>query len=95
MQVTIAEDMADGDYAIQLKNMMLTEIDASKYYETKLVQSKLTVVSNVLGDANGDGVVDVADVVAIVNYILEKPADNFNIKAADVNGDEVIDAADV
>ena len=48
-----------------------------------------------LGDANGDGVVDVADVVAIVNYILEKPADNFDAKAADVNGDEVIDAADV
>ena len=47
------------------------------------------------GDANGDGVVDVADVVAIVNYILEKPGENFNFKAADVNGDEVIDAADV
>ena len=47
------------------------------------------------GDANNDGVVDVADVVAIVNYILEKPAENFNFKTADVNGDEVIDAADV
>lgn len=47
------------------------------------------------GDANDDGVVDVADVVAIVNYILEKPAENFNMTAADVNGDEVIDAADV
>jgi hypothetical protein len=60
-----------------------------------MVQSKLTVVSNVLGDANGDGVVDVADVVAIVNYILEKSAENFNFKAADVNGDNIIDAADV
>ena len=50
---------------------------------------------SILGDANGDGVVDVADVVAIVNYILEKPAENFNFKDADVNGDEVIDAADV
>ncbi len=47
------------------------------------------------GDANGDGVVDVADVVAIVNYILEKPAENFYKAAADVNGDTVIDAADV
>ena len=47
------------------------------------------------GDANGDGVVDVADVVAIVNYILEKPGDNFNQAAADVNGDNEIDAADV
>jgi hypothetical protein len=47
------------------------------------------------GDANGDGVVDVADVVAIVNYILNKPGENFNEKAADVNEDGVIDVADV
>jgi hypothetical protein len=47
------------------------------------------------GDANGDGVVDVADVVAIVNYILNKPGENFNEQAADVNGDGVIDVADV
>ncbi len=47
------------------------------------------------GDANGDGVVDVADVVSIVNFILEKPAEDFNQTAADVNGDGVIDAADV
>jgi hypothetical protein len=48
-----------------------------------------------LGDANDDGVVDVADVVAIVNYILEQPSDTFSLGAADVNGDQVIDAADV
>ncbi len=47
------------------------------------------------GDANGDGTVDVADVVAIVNKILEKPGDNFDEKAADVNGDGVIDVSDV
>jgi hypothetical protein len=50
---------------------------------------------NLPGDANGDGTVDVADVVAIVNKILEKPADNFNEQAADVNGDGVIDVSDV
>lgn len=47
------------------------------------------------GDANGDGVVDVADVVAIVNKILEKPSENFNEEAADINGDGVIDVSDV
>ena len=51
--------------------------------------------SFVTGDANGDGVVDVADVVAIVNYILQQPADDFNRDAADVNGDNVIDVSDV
>jgi hypothetical protein len=49
----------------------------------------------VKGDANGDGNVDVADVVAIVNYILNKPGENFNEKAADANNDGNIDVADV
>ena len=47
------------------------------------------------GDANGDGVVDVADVVAVVNYILGKASGNFNKAAANINGDEYIDVADV
>ena len=33
--------------------------------------------------------------VAIVNYILEKPSDNFDFKAADVNGDGNVDVGDV
>ena len=49
----------------------------------------------VSGDANNDGVVDVADVMAIVNYILNKPGENFNETAADVNGDGVVNVADV
>ncbi len=49
----------------------------------------------VVGDANNDYLVDVADVVAIVNYILEKPAENFNQQAADANGDGTIDVGDV
>ncbi len=47
------------------------------------------------GDANGDNIVDVEDVMAIVNYILNKPGENFNEKAADVNGDGVVNVADV
>ena len=39
------------------------------------------------GDANGDGVVDSADVTAIINYILGKPSASFNKENADVNGD--------
>ena len=49
----------------------------------------------VAGDANGDGAVDVADVVAIVNYILQQPDDHFDTVAADVNGDNTIDVSDV
>ena len=38
-------------------------------------------------DANGDGVVDSADVTAIINYILGKPSASFNKANADVNSD--------
>ena len=51
--------------------------------------------SYIPGDANGDGVVDVADVVAVVNKILGKASDNFNEAAANINGDDAIDVADV
>lgn len=41
----------------------------------------------ITGDANGDGALDAADVVSIVNYILGKPSASFNEKNADTNGD--------
>lgn len=40
-----------------------------------------------LGDANGDGVVNVADIVEINNYILDKPSSRFNSINADTNLD--------
>ena len=48
-----------------------------------------------MGDVNGDGKIDVEDVVAIVNYILNEPADNFKEAFADVTGDGKIDVDDV
>lgn len=41
----------------------------------------------ITGDANGDGAVDAADVVSIINYILGKPSSSFSNKNADINGD--------
>jgi len=49
----------------------------------------------VLGDVNGDGKVDVEDVVGIVNKILGEPAEGFIEANADVNGDSKIDVDDV
>jgi len=48
------------------------------------------------GDANGDGVVTIADVTAIVNHILGKPqTGTFNEVMADTNGDGAVTIADV
>ena len=43
--------------------------------------------SKTSGDANGDGIIDSADVTAIINYILGRPSASFNKANADINGD--------
>ena len=55
----------------------------------------LTMVSIIRGDANGDGMVSIADVTAIINKINGVVSDKFNEAAADVNGDGLITIADV
>ena len=49
---------------------------------------------DVLGDADGDGSVTIADVTAIQLQIAEMEPESFNSKAADVNGDGKVDVTD-
>ena len=48
-----------------------------------------------LGDANGDGKVTVADVMLTVNYVLKGNVDRFLFRNADVNLDNIITVADI
>ena len=56
---------------------------------------RLLVRNNLLGDANGDGTVNVTDVSAVISHILGRTPDGFNATAADVNADDVINVTDV
>lgn len=94
LRVNIAEDMADGDYLVKLKNMKLTETDISKYYQTELVKCKLTIKSYTIGDINSDGVVDVSDYTGVANYIHGSTPEGFVVKAADVDESGTIDVSD-
>ena len=52
-------------------------------------------VEGVKGDANGDGTVNAADIVEVVNYIMGSPSGNFKEALADANGDGTVNAADI
>lgn len=55
-----------------------------------------TIVPTTPGDANDDGVVDIADVTVIFNILLGKEAPaKYKEKNADVTGDGNVDIADV
>lgn len=47
------------------------------------------------GDVNGDGKVNVADIVELVSYINGNPSNNFNFAEADANNDGAVNEADV
>lgn len=47
------------------------------------------------GDANGDGKVDVADIVEIVNYLQNNPSTKFNETNADANGADGVTPEDI
>lgn len=51
-------------------------------------------ISTIKGDASGDGTIDIADVTAIINYILGNPSSTFAENLADMNGDGVVDIFD-
>lgn len=48
-----------------------------------------------MGDVNGDGEVNIGDVVLLVNHILGKATGDIHLEAADQNGDNAIDIADI
>ncbi|MBQ7686383.1 MAG: leucine-rich repeat protein, partial [Bacteroidaceae bacterium] len=92
--VNVTEEIENGNYAIRMRNMKLTESDISMFYTTDLVQSSLTVVSYLLGDINSDGEVDISDYTGVANHIHGSTPVGFSSKAADVDENGTIDVSD-
>ena len=88
------EDMEAGDYEVTLSNINLTTT-AEKKITPADVTCVLTVRNSIPGDANGDGTIDVTDIVGIANSILGRASESFDAVAADVNGDGSVDVTDI
>ncbi len=92
--VSLAGD--DGlDIVYEAPAQAVKDIIYLNYYEGSKLRgfAQLNIAAslgNILGDVNGDGVVNIADVAAVLNIMSGKSTGN-----GDVNGDGVVNIADM
>lgn len=67
----------------------------SQSWSIKNITANLSPDDTLKGDANGDGNVDSADIIEIVNFIMGRKSNKFNETNADANGDNTVNAADI
>ena len=108
--IMVADTICINREIVDLETTEFTDYDVTPgktyYYYYKVLSTDLKEydVSNVvaatpltseLGDANGSGDVDVADVITTVNQITGLEPKPFIFEAADMNTDQIIDVLDV
>lgn len=76
---------------------VVTFVQADAYNGNPVLRSarEYLIVTYQYGDANGDGSVDLADVVFLINYLYKGGAAPDPSESGDANGDCIIDLADI
>ena len=82
--------MPDGEVTLTAK---VSKIVFDPANPSEPDSSQDNVQNSLTGDINKDGVVDVLDIVAVVNYSLRNPDENMH--RYDVNGDGTVDVIDI
>ena len=80
IQLTMGKSTANQEYTMLIPGL-------------EVIYRNAPVAVAIVGDVNGDGSVNAADVTALYNYILN--GDNTFLAASDVNGDGAVNAGDV
>lgn len=88
-------DMVAGYYYINARNASIAKPTSEMIYLNDMSLQINIMRRYLLGDANGDGVVDAADYVVTANKLVHKPVVAFYDDAADVNRNGGIDIGDL
>ena len=92
--LSVAATVAEGDYDIQLKDVVMTAADGTSIAQVESKTFKLTIEAGgeeKKGDLTGDGDVNAADIQALLNIIASGEFD----PRADLTGDGDVNAGDI
>ena len=81
----------EDEYAMTWEENVLYEF----YIQGRLKEEGDSPVSDIPGDADGDGVVTIGDATCLIDYLLDNASSNFIESNADVDGDGRITIGDV
>ncbi len=95
MTLSVSDDIYEGDYRLRLNDIVVTDKDENRITIPYYISNLRVDNSANVGDVNGDGYIDVVDIMGIVNHILGGSHSSFEANAADVNGDGYIDVVDI
>ena len=84
-----AQDVNNNE---QVSDSVKEVVDGGAHRDVKKVAG--TTTPTVIGDVNGDNVVNALDIVDIIKYTKGSPRSVFKVAQADINGDGKVDAAD-
>ena len=93
VELTIDDDLTNGEYQVTLNNTSIADIDANVYRAEKR-QYPVSLISYIVGDVNDDASISITDVICIVSHVLNKTPDVFIPSAADINNDGEITITD-
>lgn len=93
LDFTASDGTEYRDTELQVTDIVLSDAKGKNYASEVNLSIKATF-DTVLGDVNGDGLVNIADAIGLVNYILGKAAFEVDELAADANEDGILNITD-
>ena len=92
--ISVDKNQVAGNYKAKIENIIVTKTNGDQM-KLNDISFNIEVFKAMKGDANGDGEINVGDIVEIVKDILHKTTTRFVRFAADVNDDGDINVTDI